>query len=133
MIDLNRGVTYRTHSNSGIQVYMYKDAPGVYHDANGEELDEKFAKQAGFPVEMLGKERERKAKIAEKIAEIDAAYGVDAGKVGHEKGGFKVVSLGNEQFQVVSPEGNVMTDVAITQKQAEKIVDAAAKDEKEDQ
>ncbi len=132
MIDRNRGVTIRTHAATGMQVYMYKDTPGIYMNAHEEEVAEKLAAQAGYPVEILGKERDRKALIADEIAKINTAFGVTEGKVVYEKGGFKVLGLGGDRFQVLSPEGNIMTDVAVTLKQAKKVVDAAAKAEEAD-
>lgn len=134
MIDLNRGVTIRRHGASGMQVYMYKDDPGTYLDAYGDEVDEKLATQAGYDVVTLAKERDRKARIAEEIAKINAAYGtVDGGDIAFEKAGFKAVALmGEGQYQVVSPEGNPLTDKSLTLAEAKKVVEAAAKEEKSD-
>lgn len=134
MIDLNRGVTIRRDHVSGIQVFMYKDTPGVFLDGYGGEVDEKLALRAGYDIVVLGKERERKAKIAEEVAKINAAFGTEDGAViAFEMGGFKVVALaGKGQYQVVSPDGNSMTDKSLTLVQAKKVVEAAAKMEGND-
>lgn len=131
MIDLNRGVTIRRHDHSGMQVYMYKDDPGTFLDAYGGEVDEKLALQAGYDVPTLIKERDRKNRITAEVAKINAMYGtVDGGDIAFEKAGFKAVAMeGEGQFQVVSPEGNVLTDKSLTLAEAKKVVVAAAKGE----
>lgn len=129
-IDLNRGVTKRKHYTGG-DVYMYKDVPGVYLNVYGEEVSEKLAKQCGFPVERLALERERRGKVAEEIAKINERYGVDQDKVVYEKGGFKVVGAGEGRYQVMSPEGHLMTEQPLTEKEAKKLVDTLASGEKE--
>jgi hypothetical protein len=48
-MDLDRGVTQKTHPN-GTLIGMYKDAPGVYYSESGEPATEADAEQAGFDV-----------------------------------------------------------------------------------
>ena len=129
-IDLNRGVTKRIHHIAG-DVHMYKDAPGIYLNVYGEEVSEKLAKECGFPVERLALERERKLKVAEEIAKINDRYGVDQDKVVYVKHGFKVVGAGEGRYQVMSPEGHLMTEQPLTEKEAKKLVDTLASGEKE--
>jgi len=91
-IDLNRGVTKRIHLN-GIQVCMYKDAPGVYYDAIGNELTEDFAKQAGFDISYLKKEREKMDKLSSAKREIEKEYAEIEGEVVGESDDYEVVCV----------------------------------------
>ncbi len=128
-IDLNRGVTIRRHV-SGTQVYMYKDAPGTYMNVYGEEVDAKFAKEAGFPVAELMQEKSRKDAMEAALAKINEEYGADKDRTVYEKAGFKVVGLGSGRYQVISPEGNLMSaGQALTEKEAKRLVNTVAKQE----
>ncbi len=108
-IDWNRGVIARTHRQTGISVAMYKDTPGVYFDENGHEVGEDFARQAGFDVDTLNKQKERDAKMAAAIASVEAEYEGEKHQVVFEAGGFKVRHEEQGKHSVLDAEGLVMS------------------------
>jgi hypothetical protein len=110
MIDLNRGVTMRTHPQ-GFYVCMYKDSPGVYLDVNGREVGEQMAKDSGFPVKDFARERLRRLKLETAMAEINAEFGkLPEGEVVFEKHGFRVVHGEAGAFFIEDPDGNRMSE-----------------------
>ena len=110
MIDLNRGVTMRTHPQ-GFYICMYKDAPGVYLDINGRDVGEKMAKTAGFPVKEFATERLRQLKLKNAMAEINAEFGkLPEGDVVFEKSGYHVVHGAAGEFFIEDPDGNRMSE-----------------------
>jgi hypothetical protein len=127
-IDLNRGVTIRIH-RSGVRVHMYKDEPGVYRNVYGEVVGEEVAKEAGFDTDKLKREHARQTEIAEQIAKINEAYGAEKDKVIYEKDGFKVLGMGDGRYNVISPDGHILTDLPLGMKEAKKLVEKLAKDE----
>lgn len=100
-IDLNRGVSKRTHSN-GMQVCMYKDAPGIYYDVNGNELSDDFAEDAGFDIEQMKKESEKSAKLKAARLKIEKEYAALEGEIIGESGDYDIVchDEGKNQYNV---------------------------------
>lgn len=73
MIDLDRGVSIRTH-RKGFRVCMYKSEPGIFYDANGVEVDVSLAKEAGFDVERLTRERLKMKAIEQAKKKVEAEF-----------------------------------------------------------
>lgn len=111
-IDLDRGVHSRTDPQTGMEVYMYVDVPGVYLSAHGSEVGEELARRAGFPVdEQLKKRRVQQALSAAQdrvLAEL-AAADQSVKTVVKEAEGFKIVDIGYDRYQVLSPEDDMLT------------------------
>lgn len=130
-IDLNRGVRKQIDSKTGIEVFMYKDKPGVYYDRAGNELDEKLAKSAGFDVQGLKKRREKMQKMQEAISAIEAEYG-DA-PMFYEKGGLKTIEagVGTGRFKIADKDGIPMSEKEFSFKGAKDIIDSMAASSKE--
>lgn len=108
-IDVNRGVTIWKHPKGGMDVFMYKDTPGIYLDAHGREIPEKMAQQSGAPVEKYRKRRmiqEEQAKVAEALRE---KYDVDAPEVVTEVNGLQLMELPGGMMRVAR-EGEYLSD-----------------------
>lgn len=120
-IDRSKPLRWSYH-RTGVIVYMYKDKPGYYYDPHGNELPAQIAKEAGFDVEELGRERqimEAKAKAAAEIeAEMRVALNskteIDAGN------GFKLFKLGkSELYTIEDAQGRNVTPSALPKADAE--------------
>lgn len=124
-IDYDRGVIKRTHRPSGVDVYMYVDEPGVYRNAFETEVSEAFAKQAGFDVATLSKQRLRKERVEAALAAIDQDIGETGStrKVVKTHGGFKIVNIGLGRHNVEDPDGGVLNSVPLPLEQAQKLVE----------
>lgn len=114
-IDYNRGVTKRSVSRINMDIFMYKDTPGVYLNAFGDEVDLELAKEAGFPVEkhaLLRKHRDAMVAAEEKIREK-----LDTGEqtVIETKRGYTLIDIGLDRFQVKDPEGGVVNAVPMAE------------------
>lgn len=129
-ISYNRGVRKRHNVKLGIDVFMYKDEPGVYRNAFGDEINEAVAKAAGFPVERLRKLRIRNERMAKAMAEIEADLDLDEDvaerKVVSEKGKYKLVSLGMGRHILEDPDGNTITKKHLTREEGDKLLNAMA-------
>lgn len=128
-IDYDRGVHMRTHP-AGIDVYMYVDTPGVYLSPHGTVIAERFATEAGFPTEVLGKQkllRERMATAMDKVkAELEMAEKKHVVK--REKEGFKLIDLGMGRYMVQDPECNDLLPAPVTDEQAGLLLESLVPD-----
>jgi hypothetical protein len=127
-IDYDKGVIIRTAANFGMDVFMYRQNPGVYYNAHGDKVGEGIAKMAGFDVDKYSKLRRRKLAVAAATsaadAELLASEAVDQSVVVREKDGYKIIALGSGRHLVKDPEGNVLTQgVVLTLQMAEKVLD----------
>lgn len=111
-IDGDRGVTIRKDRKTGVEIFMYKDTPGVFLNAYGVEVSPKLAKIAGFPVEELLVQRKKREAVDSAMAKIEAKFASGAGevKVVREKDGYKVVDHGLGRFSVRGPDDTKMHD-----------------------
>ena len=119
-IDLDRGVSKRTHPN-GMQVCMYKDDPGVFYDVLENELEEDFAAECGFDVETLRKEREKLRKMKEARLKIEKEYASVSGDVIGSFGEYQVICIdeGRNQYDVVkSGDTKAINDKFLSKDQA---------------
>lgn len=106
-IDLDRGVTMRQivkfndkggflpdPAYGGMQVFMYKDEPGVYYNIHGKKLPEAIAKRAGFDTEKHAKMR--------KFREADQAFKAQLAKELALELGEEVILAENKDYKVVA-------------------------------
>ena len=118
-IDLNRGVTIKTHS-SGVQIYMYKDNPGVYLTAHGTEAPQKLAREAGFDVEKLRRALVKKERMAQALEAVEQEFSApeSSHKVIAEKDGFSVMSIGFGKHNLIDPDDNKINPRPLTKQEA---------------
>lgn len=141
-IDVNRGVTMRkavqfdeknkykfTPAYGGLEVYMYKDNPGVYYDAHGNEVSEKMAGLAGFPTSKLAQERKRKERLEKFKEQVDqelALMNEDDPVVLAEAGNYQVVQAPGGRARIMTKDGEFLTPIPITKNEAMKLLDLTA-------
>ena len=118
-IDLNRGVTIKTHS-SGVQIYMYKDTPGVYLTAHGTEAPQKLAREAGFDVEKLRRALVKKERMAQAMVAVEQEFSApeSSHKVIADKDGFSVMSIGFGKHNLIDPDDNKINPRPLTKQEA---------------
>lgn len=119
-IDLNRGVSKRVHQATGIQVVMYKDAPGVYYDTVGNPVSAELASQAGFQVSEEILQKQKNDKMAKAMKEIESEYeGNSDGDIIYEEGDLKVQCVGKDLYDVIRIELNeAVNDKPLNEKTA---------------
>lgn len=123
-VDYNRGLTKKIHLKTGVDVYMYKDTPGVYLNAYGTPVTEEFAKEAGFDVVTYGREKLKRERIAQVTALVEAelSSGHSVREIAEEINGFKVIHIGLERYTVEDPESNVLTATPLPLDTASKLL-----------
>lgn len=108
-IDYDKGVLKRKHP-AGLDVYMYVNEPGVFRNGHGNEVDKELAREAGYEVDRLVKERRRRARVAEATKMIDEEFSHEvAHKVVDTVNGYKIVQVNGERHTILDPDNNVMT------------------------
>ena len=131
--DYNRGVQLRRHPTTGMVLGMYKDEVGTYRNAHGTPVAAELAAEAGFPVE-------RYRKIAEKRARMDAAQRAlddefkdfdPVREIVAERGGFKLVHIGNGRHIIEDPDGSNLTPKQMTEDEGRKVFDKVVPKEDE--
>lgn len=131
-IDLNRGVTIKTHP-SGVQLYMYKDTPGVYLTAHGIEAPQKMAKEAGFEVERLRKALVKKERMAAALQAVEQEF--SGSEAPHKevaaKDGFRVMSIGFGKHDLIDPDDNKINPRPLTKQEAMALLDTFTSEKKE--
>lgn len=131
-IDFDRGVAIRNIHRTGMDVYMYIDTPGVYFARNGHEVPEAIAREAGFDIEKLGKERVKRQRLrdAYDAIERDSDAGVSTHSVVDEKGGFRLVDIGQERYIITSADDSnvTLTAVPLPHKEAKRLWDELTKE-----
>lgn len=115
-VDLDRGMEIHSHPSTGMDVFMYVDDPGVYLSAHGTPVSEQLAEQAGFDIERFGRERRIKQALAAAHKQIMDDFNANGGgpKIIEEREGFKVVDIGMDRHQVMSPDGKVLNTVPLS-------------------
>lgn len=125
-IDLDRGVTMTTHP-SGVDIYMYKDEPGVYLSAFGRPLPEQLAKEAGMPVDVYGRARRKKELIAAAHAQIerDIEEQIQGGsrRVLVTRDGLHLVDIGLGRHIIEDADGNVLTKEHMSEEYGRRLFD----------
>lgn len=134
-IDYDRGVHKRTDLVSGVNIYMYVDDPGVYYNEHGTQVDEQLARQAGFPVDEQVKKRElkKRLKAAHDAIMKELQVAAETKVVVKEKKGFSIVDIGLERHQILSPEGDVLTEHPLPRAEAEKVLDMIVPDDEKEE
>lgn len=95
-IDLNRGISKRTHAN-GVQVCMYKDSPGLYYDVNANELTDEFAAEAGFDIKHQAAEKDKLDKLSAARLKIEKEFSAVEGEVVATVGRYEVICFNERQ------------------------------------
>lgn len=115
----DRGVMKRSHP-LGLDVYMYIDLPGEYMTAHGSPITEEFALAAGFPIDILRKEKIKRERMAQaKLAiEQELEVQVQTREVVTEEKGFKVIGIGLGRHMVEDPDGNILNKEPLALEQA---------------
>lgn len=125
VIDYDRGVTHKRHP-SGLDVYMYKDQPGVFLNAFGREVTPDLAAAAGFDTDHLLKEKAKRERMALAMAAIEEEFEGEAKQV-KAKGEFKVVHVGFGRHNLLDPDGNKLNPRPLTKEEALKLLEQVAK------
>lgn len=121
----DRGVMKRSHP-LGMDVLMYLDLPGEYMTAHGTPVGEDFAAQAGFPIEILRKEKVKRERMAAaKIAiEQELELQAQVREIVSETNGFKIIAVGLGRHQVEDPDGNTLNKEPLSLEQAQMLLKA---------
>lgn len=124
-IDYNRGVIKRTHPLNGVAIYMYVDTPGDYLNAFGTTVADKLAKEAGFDVDVLSKQKLKRERLAQAREAIERE--IDTSDVTREmiveRNGFSVTHIGLGRYVVEDPDGTVMNPTPLSKQIALKLFD----------
>lgn len=120
MIDLDRGVMCKPHPK-GFHVYMYLDDPGVFMTAHGSPLPARIAREAGYDVEVLEKQRKIAQELAKRRKDLEKELALDeaAETVIREAKNYKLVSAGSGMARIVTKTGEAVTPVALPKAEAE--------------
>lgn len=132
-IDYNRGVLKKVVPQSGVNVYMYKDEPGVYRNKFGTVVADTLAIAAGFDVDYYGKLKTKKEKMAVALAAIEKELELagEAREIVAEKSGWKVIGIGLDRYMVEDPDGTVVNDNPLSRIQADRLIGELVPDEAE--
>ena len=124
-IDLNRGVTIRRHPTTGVQVFMYKDTPGVFLNAHGTEVDPELAKSAGFNTEALLKDKLKRERMAVAMSTIEAEFssGPAMRETVRTQDGFQLIAVGLGRHKVLDPDGEELHAQPLTLEEANLLLD----------
>ena len=124
-IDLNRGVTIRRQPTTGVQVFMYKDTPGVFLNAHGTEVSPEMAKSSGFDTETLLKDKLKRERMAVAMSTIEAEFssGPAMRETVREADGFKLIAVGLGRHKVLDPDGEELHDKPLTLEEANLLLD----------
>jgi len=129
VIDYDRGVIINVHPGTGMDVFMYVEQPGQFMTAHGTTVPDQIAREAGYDVDKLSKDRLRMERKAQASALIDQELNDDASTVEQvvkEIGGFSMVSIGLGRFNVKDPDGNKLNANPMAEASAEKLMNAMA-------
>lgn len=128
-IDYDRGVIINIHQASGMDVYMYVDDPGKFLTAHAQIVSDAIAKEAGYDVEKLAKDRVKKERKAQALQMIDNELSDDKDikeDVVDERNGWKIVSIGLGRHHLNDPDGNRITSVPQPLEAAQKLLNGMA-------
>ena len=121
-IDYNRPLIKMADRDTGIEVYMYLDMPGIYYNSYELPVSDELAASAGFDILKFGKMKKRREQLAVAMDAIDAQLDMqdynEAHEVVIERGGFSVVSIGLGRHIIKDPEGGKLVDRPLTLEEA---------------
>lgn len=120
-IDLDRGVHTRSDPQTGMDVHMYVDEPGVYRSSHGNVIDTAIAARAGFPIEEQAKAKRRQDAL--KAAHDKVLRELDEANTGErivlaERDGFKIIDIGYDRYMVQDPDGDNLTPKPLNKREA---------------
>lgn len=124
-IDYDRGVIIVNHARTGMDIFMYADDPGKFLNAHSAPVSDELAKEAGFDVEKLAKERLKKARKEQAYQMIDAELSSDSdvkSEVVEEKNGFKLLNTGAGRHHVEDPDGNRLSSFPLSLEDAQRLL-----------
>lgn len=130
-IDYDRGAIIMSHPGTGMDVFMYVDAPGEYLTAHAVPVPDDIAQAAGYDVARLAKERLRNQRKAQASAIIDRELADDANtneECVDVRNGFHLVSIGMGRHNVKDPDGNILNAHPLPKEGAQKLFNAMAGD-----
>lgn len=129
VIDYDRGVIINNHANTGMDVFMYVDDPGKFLTAHGNVVPDDLAKEAGYNVDKLAKDRLRidrrkqaNAAIEKELADENEVEDV----LVEERAGFKLVAYGLGRHKLIDPDGNVLNAHPLTSETGARLLTAMA-------
>lgn len=128
-IDYDAGVISRHSQQFGLEVYMYRKAPGKYYTASGQLIPAAIAATAGFDVEAHARKRRAAEMIESAAAKINAEIGAQqqTRTVVKSFGLFDVYQLGPNRFSVETHDGTLLTKgIHLDQAGAFKLAEAMA-------
>lgn len=131
-VDYDRGVLIKTHQQTGMDVFMYADDPGKYFSAHSKPVGETLAKEAGYDVEKLAKDRVKKERQAQAMAMIDDEMADDKDikeDIVSERNGYRIITTGLGRHHVIDPDNNRLTAVPVSLEIAKKLFDGMAGEE----
>jgi hypothetical protein len=126
-IDYDRGVLIRVHAQTGMDIFMYADQPGVFLNAHGTEVTPLLAQQAGYDTDKLVKERKKRERMAEAMAKIEREMdGQDEveSKIVEERDGYKIMDIGLGRHNLVDPDGDNLNTIPLPLEQAKLLLDS---------
>lgn len=126
-IDYDRGVMIKKDEKSGIEVYMYKDDPGVFLSVLGRPVSDDLAKivYGERIVAEMTKRRTIRLKMKEAEAKIRAELETaeEGSHIVLERGEFKVLDIGLGRHRVLGPDNVALTSEVLSLEQATLLVD----------
>lgn len=129
LVDYDRGAIIMTHPGTGMDVFMYVDEPGKYMTAHLADVPDQIAREAGYDVDRLSKEKLRRSRKAQASAIIDKELADEANTTEecvNVLNGFKLVSIGMGRHNVKDPDGNVLNAHPLPKESADKLFHAMA-------
>lgn len=109
-INYDRGVKIRQDAQTGMEIFMYKDEPGIYYDSHGRRVKESLARQAGFDVDRYARMRRHQQKLADFHNALDDVEKLDLGlakrAILRESNGYRLVGLPLGRAVVEDMDGN---------------------------
>lgn len=128
-VDYDRGVIIINHAKTGMDIFMYVDDPGKFLNAHSAPVSDELAKEAGFDVDKLSKERIKKERKQQAMQLIDAELSSDNDvreEVVEERNEYKIVATGAGRHHVVDPEQNRLSSFPLSLEDAKKLLNGMA-------
>lgn len=113
VIDYDRGVIIKVVPSLGLDIFMYRDQPGVYLNAYGQPVSLELAAQAGFNVAKHTQQRTKQRLIDEFRRKLDADMKAELEATDKvvvlEREGFSLVAIAEDRHFIESPDGQNLT------------------------
>lgn len=132
LIDYDEGVLINVHPGTGMDVFMYVNKPGHYYSAHAHVVPEQIAREAGYNVDQLSKERTRMERKAQASAIIDEELRNESStkeECVNVLNGFRLVTIGLGRHNVKDPDGNLLNAHPLAKESAERLFKAMAGEE----